>query len=106
MAGESGVLKEGVTNDLVLRVGPHKDKMIRGFTNPHNVTKLAGYEPHQGARTAIAREKETKGWRRPHFARNTVGVPTWKVVPEVLILTEALAQNLKQSLRLEIPKFQ
>ena len=64
MASESGVLYVGVTNNLAVRVGQHKDKIIPGFTKQYNVTKLVWYEPHSSVRAAIAREKEIKGWRR------------------------------------------
>ena len=35
-----------------------------GFTQRYNVTKLVWFEPHSSVRSAIAREKEIKAWRR------------------------------------------
>ena len=64
MASKSGVLYLGVTSDLVKRVGQHKSKILPGFTRRYNVTKLVWFEPHTSIRSAIAREKEIKSWRR------------------------------------------
>ena len=54
----------GVTNDLVRRVYEHKRKLVRGFTLKYNITWLAYYEQTSDIISAIAREKEIKGWRR------------------------------------------
>jgi len=64
MASESGVLYLGVTSNLPIRVGQHKEKILPGFTKKYNVTKLVWFEPHSSIRSAIAREKEIKKWRR------------------------------------------
>ncbi|MBZ5703656.1 MAG: GIY-YIG nuclease family protein [Acidobacteriia bacterium] len=64
MASESGVLYLGVTNNLARRVSQHKEKLIPGFTQKYNVTKLVWFEPHATIRAAISREKEIKAWRR------------------------------------------
>ncbi|HTP69614.1 MAG TPA: GIY-YIG nuclease family protein [Dongiaceae bacterium] len=69
MASESGVLYVGVTNNLAVRVGQHKEKLVLGFTSQYNVTKLVWYEPHSEAGAAIVREKEIKGWRRSKKVR-------------------------------------
>ena len=69
MASKSGVLYVGVTNNLAVRVGQHKDQRVPGFTSHYNVTKLVWYEPHSSIRAAIAREKEIKGWRRSKKVR-------------------------------------
>ena len=62
LAGKSGVLYTGMTNDLVRRVREHKQKQIEGFTRKYNVTNLVWYEAHGRATTAIAREKQIKAW--------------------------------------------
>ena len=54
----------GVTNDLVRRVYEHKHKLVRGFTEKYNITWLAYYEHTPNITSAIAREKEIKGWVR------------------------------------------
>jgi putative endonuclease len=64
MASQSGVLYLGVTGNLPVRVGQHKAKILPGFTQKYNVTKLVWFEPHSSIRSAIAREKEIKKWRR------------------------------------------
>jgi putative endonuclease len=64
MASASGVLYLGVTSTLAKRVGQHKEKLIPGFTQKYNVTKLVWFEPHTSIRSAISREKEIKAWRR------------------------------------------
>jgi len=64
MASKSAVLYLGVTSDLAKRVGQHKEKLIPGFTQKYNVTKLIWFEPHSSIRTAISREKEIKKWGR------------------------------------------
>ncbi len=64
MASQSGVLYIGMTNDLSHRVSQHKSKTIPGFSQTYNTTKLVYFEPFQGVRNAIAREKQLKRWNR------------------------------------------
>jgi len=64
MTNRSGTLYTGVTNDLVRRVYEHKNKLIPGFTAKYNITKLVYFETTDDVRTAIAREKQIKGWLR------------------------------------------
>ena len=54
----------GVTNDLERRMHEHKNKLVPGFTSKYNVSWLAYYEQTSDVESAIAREKEIKGWRR------------------------------------------
>lgn len=58
MAGESGVIYIGVTNDIERRVWEHKKKEVPGFTARYNLTKLVYFEWFSDVRAAIAREKE------------------------------------------------
>ena len=58
------VLYIGITNDLVRRVWEHKEKLVPGFTEKYNVTKLVYYEVFNSPEEAIAREKQLKGWLR------------------------------------------
>ena len=53
----------GVTNDLERRMYEHKNKLLSCFTSKYNVTWLAYYEQTSDVESAIAREKEIKGWR-------------------------------------------
>jgi putative endonuclease len=64
MTNRSKTLYTGVTNDLILRVYEHKNKMINGFTKKYNITKLVYYEETEDIISAIAREKQIKGWLR------------------------------------------
>ena len=64
MASDSRVLYVGVTKNLEVRVGQHKERMVPRFTERYNVTKLVWYEPHTSIRAAISRGKQIKGWGR------------------------------------------
>ena len=64
LASESAVLYVGITNDLIRRIREHKDRKVPGFTQKYNVTKLVWFEAHGRATSAIAREKQLKGWNR------------------------------------------
>src|SRR2546423_8694210 len=64
MAGASGVIYIGVTNDIERRVGEHKSKAVPGFSARYNLTKLVYFEMFGDVRAAISREKELKGWVR------------------------------------------
>jgi len=64
MNSPTGTLYTGMTNDLKRRVYEHKQKLTEGFTKKYNVTRLAYYEETSDVRTALAREKEIKKWRR------------------------------------------
>ncbi len=64
LASESGVLYVGMTDDLTSRVMQHKSKLIPGFTQKYNITKLVWFEAHSSVRAAISREKMIKGWGR------------------------------------------
>ncbi len=55
----------GVTNDLVRRVYEHKhDFDPNSFSARYRVHKLVYYEATGDVNSAIAREKQIKGWRR------------------------------------------
>jgi putative endonuclease len=64
MASKSGVLYLGVTGAIERRAFQHKEKLIPGFTQKYNCTKLVWFEPHSTARAAISREKQIKRWNR------------------------------------------
>ena len=64
MTNKSKTLYTGVTNDLTRRVYEHKHKLIPGFTQKYNITKLVYYEETSDIHAAIAREKQSKGWLR------------------------------------------
>ncbi len=53
-----------MTNNLERRVYQHKHKLVPGFTSRYGLTRLVYYEETSDVRTAIAREKQIKGWLR------------------------------------------
>ena len=68
----------GVTSDLVRRVFEHKQKARPGFTARYNVNRLVWYESTSDVTSAIAREKQLKGWkRRGKVSLVTSLNPTW-----------------------------
>jgi putative endonuclease len=58
------VLYAGITNDLKRRIHEHKNKLIKGFTEKYNITKLVYYEVFEDALYAIGREKQIKAGSR------------------------------------------
>ena len=64
MTNKSGTLYIGVTGDINKRVWQHKSKLVEGFTNRYNITRLLYLETFGDVTSAIAREKVMKGWTR------------------------------------------
>jgi putative endonuclease len=64
MTNRSKTLYTGVTNDLKRRFYEHKHKLIPGFTQKYNITVLVYFEETHDVKSAIAREKQIKGWLR------------------------------------------
>jgi putative endonuclease len=62
----NGTLYVGVTPDLIRRVYEHRNDLVDGFTKKYSVHNLVYYEDCGNIRTAIAREKQIKGWRRTY----------------------------------------
>ena len=59
------VIYIGVTNDLIRRVYEHKNHLDKGsFTSRYNVENLVYFEATTDVESAIAREKQIKGWNR------------------------------------------
>ena len=54
----------GVTDDLIKRVYQHINKLVAGFTQKYNITKLVYYEIYNSPLEAIIREKQIKGGSR------------------------------------------
>jgi len=89
LAGESGVLYTGMTNNPLRRIAEHRQKKIPGFTKRYNVTKLVWFEAHGRATSAIAREKEIKGWRGEKKVALIESMnPYWKDLTEMLQASE------------------
>ena len=79
MTNQVRTLYVGVTNNLVRRVYEHKRKLVPGFTSKYNLTWLAYYEEISEVASAIAREKQVKGWRRSKKVELIESMnPRWK----------------------------
>ena len=79
MTNLSRTLYIGITNNLERRVYEHKHKLIPGFTRSYNITRLVYFEVTPDARSAIAREKQIKGWTRAKkIALIESSNPTWQ----------------------------
>ena len=83
MTNSSRTLYTGVTDDLVRRVYEHKNKLIKGFTQRYNITRLVYYEITSDVKAAIQREKQIKGWlRKKKVALIEAANPKWKDLSE------------------------
>ena len=83
MTNKSNTLYTGVTNNLERRVFEHKHKLVKGFTNRYNITKLVYYETTSDVREAITREKQIKGWLRSKKITLIENInPQWKDLSE------------------------
>jgi putative endonuclease len=61
----------------------HKQKLVPGFTQKHGLSKLVYFEATEGVLSAIAREKEIKGWlRKKKLALIAMANPGWKDLSE------------------------
>ncbi len=54
----------GVTNDLQRRMYEHKNKLLDGFSNKYNLTKLVYFEIYEDINEAIKKEKGIKNLLR------------------------------------------
>jgi len=54
----------GVTSNFERRVYEHKNKVLKGFTEKYNLTKLVYYEVFENIEEAITREKQLKKFLR------------------------------------------
>jgi putative endonuclease len=66
-----GTLYIGVTNDLLRRVGEHREGAVQGFTKKYAVHGLMWFEEYGDINDAIAQEKRLKRWRRD-WKRNLI----------------------------------
>jgi len=64
MSSSGGTLYTGITKNIINRVFTYKQRIIPGFTQQYNVTRLVYIEETRDINYAIAREKEIKGWKR------------------------------------------
>jgi len=79
LSNKSRMLYVGVTNSLERRLFEHRMKLVPGFTERYGLTKLVYYESTGDVNSAIAREKQIKGWvRRKKVALIHSLNPEWK----------------------------
>ncbi len=79
------VLYTGVTGDLRARVHQHREKLLPGFTNRYNVSKLVWYEAGHDPSGAIGREKQIKaGSRRKKIELVNRLNPEWRDLADEL----------------------
>ncbi len=74
-----GVIYIGVTGDLIKHVYEHKNHLVKGFTQQYNVDLCVWFEQAEDIRSAIAREKQLKNWKRQwKIALIVANNPDWK----------------------------
>jgi putative endonuclease len=79
LASRSRVLYVGVTNNLERRIAEHQLAKAPGFSKRYYVCKLVYWETFGNIRSAIAREKQLKGWlRKRKVALIESANPQWK----------------------------
>jgi putative endonuclease len=64
MSSHSRCVYIGVTSDLSRRVWEHKNGVFEGFTKKYKINQLVYHELFHDIESAIAREKQLKGWSR------------------------------------------
>ena len=76
---DDSVLYIGVTSNLSKRLYEHRNHLADGFTKKYNVYKLVYFEETTDVNSAIAREKQLKGWTRKKKNDLIIKVnPEWK----------------------------
>lgn len=79
------VLYTGITNNLERRLYEHKNKLVKGFTEKYNVSKLVYFATTTDIKAAIEREKQIKGWVRSKKIDLIESInPEWKDLYEEL----------------------
>lgn len=75
----NGTLYVGVTNNLLRRIGEHRDGAASGFTKKYGVKNLVYFEIASDAYSAISREKQLKNWKREWKLELIESInPEWK----------------------------
>ena len=73
------VLYIGVTGNLPRRLYEHRNHLVDGFSSKYNTEKLVYFEETNDVYSAIAREKQLKGWTRKKKNDLIMTVnPEWK----------------------------
>lgn len=87
VSSHSRCLYIGVTSDLHGRVWEHKNGVLEGFTKKYKINQLVYHEFFQDIESAIAREKQLKGWSR---AKKIALIEKRNLGWEDLVLPEAM----------------
>jgi len=91
VASRSLTLYIGMTGDLDRRIVEHKTKLFAGFSATYNCNRLVWFERYARPSTAIAREKQLKGWTRAKkIALIKKTNPTWVDLSEAWYTPEQL----------------
>ena len=69
MASHSRRLYIGCTSDLAKRVAEHRLGVYRGHTARYRIHRLVYFETTGDPRSAVARERQLKGWSRERKMR-------------------------------------
>lgn len=64
LGSKSGTLYTGVISDFDKRLFEHRNGIKSGFTSKYNCTRVLLHERFADISSAIAREKQIKGWTR------------------------------------------
>jgi len=79
LSNRSRNLYVGVTGDLVRRMWEHHTHAVPGHTARYRINRLAYFETFADPASAIAREKQIKGWLRSRkIALIERSNPTWE----------------------------
>ena len=83
LASKSRTLYIGIKRHLAVRIAQHKAGDYGAFTCKYKVFRLVYFERYYLPRTAIAREKQLKGWvRAKKIALIERENPTWEDLAE------------------------
>jgi len=79
LASKSRALYIGITRHLSVRIAQHKSGEYGSFTSEYKTYRLVYFERFLSPRSAIAREKQLKGWlRSKKIALIERDNPTWE----------------------------
>jgi putative endonuclease len=85
MSSETRTIYIGTTNDLRRRIWEHRENILPGFTRRYRCHALVFHETYPDPHSAIAREKQLKGWNRDKKNALIFGMnPQWKDLSDEL----------------------
>ncbi len=83
LTNASGTLYTGMTNNLERRMREHKFGEVPGFARRFRLARLVYFEKGGEVESAIAREKQIKGWLRKRKIELIESVnPDWRDLSE------------------------